>query len=61
VSANTGFFYGSVEWSLVIDDLTKGTVTGVYANGRNVLNATSTAAINLFDEYYRNPGSSSAP
>ena len=56
-----GFVYGSVMWGFTISDASKGKVDHEYAAGRNVTLAETDAALKKFDEYYRNPGASTAP
>jgi hypothetical protein len=60
-AADTGHYYGSVFWTFTVKDASKGEVTGESAYGRNVTLATTDEALRRFNEYYRNPGASTAP
>lgn len=60
-AAGTGHVYGTVTWGFTISDGTKGTVNKEYAKGRNVTLMTTDKAIEKFNEFYRNPGVSTAP
>jgi len=60
-AADTGHVYGSVMWGFTVDDAAKGTLTNEYSTGRNVAMATTNEALRVFDEYYRNPGATTAP
>ncbi len=61
LAADTGHYYGSVFWTFTIADASKGTVTNESAYGRNVTLATTDEALRRFNEYYRNPGATTAP
>jgi hypothetical protein len=58
---DTGHVFGTVMWGFTISDGAKGTVTGEYGAGRNVMMQTTEEALRRFDEYFRNPGASTAP
>jgi hypothetical protein len=58
---DTGHVYGTVSWGFTISDGAKGTVTNEYGVGRNVMMQTTEEALRRFDEYFRNPGASTAP
>jgi hypothetical protein len=60
-ATDTGHSYGSVFWGFTIKDASKGEVTDELAYGRNVTLATTDEALRRFNEYYRNPGASTAP
>jgi hypothetical protein len=59
--ATGGHVYGSVAWGFTIADHTKGTVNGEYASARSVMTRNTEAALEKFNEYYRNKGASTAP
>ena len=61
MATDTGHYYGSVFWTFTIRDASKGTVTDESAYGRNVTLATTDEALRRFNEYYRNPGATTAP
>jgi hypothetical protein len=60
-AADTGHVFGTVMWGFTISDVAKGTVEKERAVGRNVTLATTDKAIEKFNEFYRNPGASTAP
>jgi len=60
-ATDTGHVYGSVIWGFTISDASKGEITDEYASGRDVTLATTDQALKNLDEYYGNPGSSTAP
>jgi hypothetical protein len=60
-AADTGHVYGTVMWGFTISDASKGKVEKERAVGRNVTLLTTDKAIEKFDEFYRNPGASTAP
>lgn len=60
-ATDTGHVYGSVFWGFTIKDASKGEVTDELAYGRNVTLATTDEALRRFNEYYRNPGATTAP
>jgi hypothetical protein len=61
LAADTGHYYGSVFWTFTIKDASKGTVTDEEAYGRDVTRLSTDEALKQFNEYYRNPGASTAP
>ena len=61
MATDTGHYYGSVFWTFTIRDASKGDVTAESAYGRNVTLATTDEALRRFNEYYRNPGATTAP
>lgn len=60
-AVDTGHVYGTVMWGFTISDGAKGTVDKERAVGRNVTLRTTDKAIEKFNEFYRNPGASTAP
>jgi len=60
-AADTGHVYGTVMWGFTIADPAKGTIEKERAVGRDVTLATTDKAIEKFNEFYRNPGASTAP
>jgi hypothetical protein len=60
-AADTGYVYGTVMWGFTISDASKGTIEKQRAEGRDVTLLTTDKAIEKFDEFYKNPGSSTAP
>lgn len=60
-ATDTGHVYGTVMWGFTISDASKGKVEKERAVGRNVALITSDKAIENFNEFYRNPGASTAP
>lgn len=56
-----GHVYGTVMWGFTISDAAKGTVDHERAVGRNVTLKSTDIAIEKFNEFYKNPGSSKAP
>ncbi len=59
--ATGGHVYGTVMWGFTISDASKGTIEKERAVGRNVTLLTTDKAIEKFNEFYRNPGASTAP
>jgi hypothetical protein len=57
----TGHVFGTVMWGFTISDASKGTVEKEIASGRNVTLRSTNLAIEAFDKYYKNPGTSGAP
>jgi hypothetical protein len=58
---DTGHIYGTVMWGFAITDASKGKFEKERAVGRNVTLKTTDKAIEAFNEFYRNPGASTAP
>jgi hypothetical protein len=50
-----------VAWGFTVSDVKKGTITGEHSVGRDVTTATTDEALRRFNQYYRNPGASTAP
>lgn len=59
--ADTGHVYGTVMWGFTISDAAKGKVEQERAVGRNVTLLTTDKAIEKFNEFFKNPGSATAP
>jgi hypothetical protein len=60
-ASDTGHVYGTIMWGFTISNAAKGTVDHERAVGRNVTLLSSDRAIDKFNEFYRNPGASTAP
>jgi len=60
-AADTGHVYGTVMWGFTISDAAKGKVEKQRAVGREVTLKSTDIAIEKFNEFYRNPGASTAP
>jgi hypothetical protein len=60
-ATDTGHYYGSVAWGFTVQDPAKKTLSNEWAYGRNVTLQTTDEALRLFNEYYRNPGATTAP
>jgi len=60
-AADTGHVYGTVMWGFTISDAAKGTIEKERAVGRHVTLLSTDKAIEKFNEFYKNPGSSAAP
>jgi hypothetical protein len=60
-ATDTGHIYGTVMWGFTISDAAKGVVDTEHAYGRDVTTLTTDKAIEKFNEFYRNTGSSTAP
>jgi hypothetical protein len=58
-----GTYYGSVLWGFEVyqDKAGVAKIKGEYRSFRSTPGATTSAALKTFDEYYRNPGASTAP
>ncbi|WP_158892907.1 DUF4157 domain-containing protein [Amycolatopsis anabasis] len=56
-----GHIYGTLRWGFDLTDPAKGKVENEFAKAADTESATFTAAGKAFDEFYRNPGSSTAP
>ncbi|MBS0583139.1 MAG: DUF4157 domain-containing protein [Proteobacteria bacterium] len=61
VAADTGHTYGTVMWGFETTAPDKGEVSKERAVGRNVTLLTTDKAIEKFNDFYRNPGTSQAP
>lgn len=60
-ASDTNHVYGTVMWGFTISDASKGKVEKERAVGRNVTLLTTDKAIDKFNEFYKNPGASTAP
>lgn len=60
-AVDTGEIYGTVQWGFTISDAAKGTVDTEYSKGRGAPTATTRQALKNLNEYYGNPGASTAP
>ncbi len=59
--ADTGYVYATLTWGFTISDAAKGTVDKEHATANLFSSTTFGAAVKAFDEFYKNPGSSTAP
>ena len=59
--ADTGYIYATLTWGFTISDASKGKVELEYAEAHRGPSATFAAAVKAFDEFYKNPGASTAP
>lgn len=59
--ADTGYIYATLTWGFTISDAAKGKVDHEYAAPHLIQSATFDAAVKNFNEFYKNPGSSTAP
>ncbi len=60
-ATDTGHIYGTVMWGFAITDAAKGKIEKERAVGRDVTLLSSDKAVEAFDKFYKNPGSSTAP
>jgi hypothetical protein len=60
-SIDMPYVYASISWGFTISDPAKGKVENEHAKLNNFETATFGAAVKSFDEFYKNPGSSTAP
>ena len=60
-ATDTGHVYGAVTWGFANTDPDKGAITGERSGKSDTASPTAKAAVRRFNEYYRNPGSSTAP
>jgi hypothetical protein len=59
--SDTGYNYASVTWGFTISDASKGKIENEHASANRGPSATARAAVKSFDEFYKNPGASTAP
>ena len=59
--ADTGYIYATLTWGFTISDASKGTVDTEHADAHRSPSATFGAAVKSFNEFFKNPGSSTAP
>lgn len=60
-AADTGYIYATLRWGFTISDPAKGKVTAQRAKAYRGPSKTFGAAEKAFDEFYKNPGSTTAP
>lgn len=60
-AADTGYVYATLNWGFTVNDPTKGTVSSEHALAEIEPSATFDAALTAFNEFYKNPGASTAP
>jgi hypothetical protein len=60
-ATDTGYHYATLTWGFTISDAAKGTVEKEYASANRAPSKTFGAAVKAFDEFYKNPGASTAP
>ena len=60
-AADTGYIYATLTWGFTISDASKGTVNHEFATANRGTSATFGAAVKAFNEFYKNPGASTAP
>jgi len=60
-AVDSGYVYATVHWGFTTSDPAKGKVTGQSAKASRSPSKTLGAAVKAFDEFYKNPGSSTAP
>lgn len=53
--------YGAIRWGFTLDNPAKGRVSYQYAQASDTPTPTFAAAVTKFNEFYRNPGASTAP
>jgi len=58
---DTGYTYATLTWGFTISDAAKGTVDKEHASANRGPSATFGAAVKAFNEFFKNPGSSTAP
>lgn len=60
-ASDTGHVYGTVMWGFTISDASKGKIEKERAVGRDVTLLSSDKALEKFNEFYKNPGATTAP
>jgi hypothetical protein len=60
-SVDSGYVYATLTWGLTISDASKGKVEKEYADVHFMSSATFDAAVKSFNEFFKNPGSSTEP
>jgi hypothetical protein len=60
-ASDTGHVYGTVMWGFTISDASKGKIEHERAVGRDVTLLSSDKALEKFNQFYKNPGASTAP
>jgi hypothetical protein len=61
MSASNRYPYASLIWGFTVSDAAKGTITNEHVNVADFPSGTFGAAVKAFNEFYKNPGSSTAP
>jgi hypothetical protein len=59
--ASNGYHYATLTWGFTISDAAKGKVEKEYASANRAPSKTFGAAVKAFDEFYKDPGASTAP
>ncbi|MDY0048593.1 MAG: DUF4157 domain-containing protein [Thauera propionica] len=59
--ADTGYIFATLRWGFTISDPAKGKVTNEHAKAYRGPSRTFVRAVSAFDEFYKNPGASTAP
>ena len=59
--ANAGYVYATLTWGFTLSDPAKGKVEKEHADAHILQSATFNAAVKSFNEFYKNPGASTAP
>lgn len=60
-SVDTGYVYATLRWGFTISDPANGTITNENAKAYDFPSGTFGAAVKSFNEFYKNPGASTAP
>ncbi len=60
-AADTGYIYGTVRWGFTISDGARGKVEKEHVTVHSEPSKTFGAAVKKFNEFYKNPGASTAP
>jgi Domain of unknown function (DUF4157) len=60
-AVDTGYVYATLSWGFTISDAAKGKVDTEHASLHNIQTATFDAAVKSFNEFFKNPGASTAP
>ena len=60
-ASDTDYIYASIHWGFTISDASKGKVEKEHADVHLLPSATFGAAVKAFNEFYKNPGASTAP
>ena len=59
--ANIGYVYATLTWGFTLSDPARGTIDNENAAANSSPSGTFGAAVKSFNEFFKNPGSSSAP
>jgi hypothetical protein len=60
-AVDTGYVYATLRWGFTISDPAKGTVDNEHAKAYRGPSATFGAAVQAFNDFYKNPGTAGAP